>query len=53
MRTLSRDPAKITDIDRLVQDLLSDEESKKAIPEGFMDTWPMFIEVMEEIERRE
>ena len=53
VRTLSRDPAKITDIDRLVQDLLSDEESKKAIPEGFMDTWPMFIEVMEEIERRE
>lgn len=44
VRTVARDPAKLTGVHRLVEALGRTEEGRKLLPEGFAEVWPVIWE---------
>jgi len=45
-RTLSRDPARLREVDRFVTRLAETEDGRQVIPSGFLDLWQVFREAM-------
>ncbi|MCK9313981.1 MAG: phospholipase D family protein [Methanocorpusculum sp.] len=45
VKALTRNPEKIDNIDRLVQEIMADPEGGEVLPEGFVDIWGAFMKI--------
>ena len=52
MRTLSRDPSRLDQIERLVEELMQTDEGRALLPDGWVDLWAAVTAARPSTEKR-